>query len=292
MFLLFCAQCSATTGVFVITPDRIVAGIDRMVNQPASGGTLVNVGTAEKIVLLRGRFIVACIGLESMQTGPSPTQQVLTYNFPTWIRAMESQIGPDSSVPMLADIIERESARIFTTTVPIGDMMKAGTLKHIEAMDKYLVQFEVAGFDRGVASLIEISYELDWQNEALIGPKAQVHLPSDKISVALYNCGRYDSIGTDKLTDFNSYAHKRMSVLAPTAFKKILASKPTSQSEAIRAVRAFITVESEVEPHDVGSGSTVVVLPVVGNGTVTEYQRSVALGKTRAAGKEGKREVI
>ncbi len=48
------------------------------------------------------------------------------------------------------------------------------------------------------------------------------------------------------------------------------------------------TIESEVEPTEVGSGSTVLVVPVIGNGTVTEYQRSLTLGNRRT-GKTGKK---
>jgi hypothetical protein len=259
-----------------------------MVNEPGANGTLINVGTSDKIALLKGRFIVACIGLEAMRMGPSPTQQIVTYNFPTWIRGMESQISPNSSVAMLTDIIERESAKTFSTTVPIEHMMKAGTLKHIKSLDKYLVQFEVAGFDHGVVSVIEISYELDWKNGVLIGPRPHVNLPHDGIDIGLYSCGQYSSIGTDKLTNSNSYARKRMNILAPSAFKKVLASVQTSESEAVLVVRALITIESEVEPTKVGSGSTVVVVPVNGDGTVTEYERSLTLGNT-GTGKTGKK---
>jgi len=263
--------------VFVINPKRIVAGTDRMANEPAPTGTLVNVGTTNKIVLLKGRFIVACIGLEAMRMGPSPTQQTVAYSFPNWIHGIEAQVDLDTSVPVLAAIVERESAKTFTEAVPIERMMRTGELKHIEAIDKFLVQFVVAGFDHGVVALIEVNYELDWQNNRLVGPQSRVHLPHDGITTALYFNGRYGAIQSDNLANPDSYAHKRMNILAPTALSKLLASKPTSQIEAVRAVRALITVEGEVEPTEVGSGATVVVLPVIGNGSVVEYQHSLAL---------------
>jgi hypothetical protein len=72
-----------------------------------------------------------------------------------------------------------------------------------------------------------------------------------------------------------------MAVLAPVAFTKILALQPTSRSEAIRVVRALITVEGEVDPSKVGRGATVVVLPISGNGTVMEYETPLSIGKQR-----------
>lgn len=275
IMLLLCASGFCTTAVFVITPERIVAGIDRMANEPAANGTLVNVGTRRKIALLKGRFIVVCVGLEAMRGGPSPTQQVVLYSFPNWVREIESQIKPNTSVATLAAVVERESSRTFRDFVPIESMMRTGALKHIKAMDKFLVQFVVAGFDNRVITLIEVNYELDWQNNLLIGPKPIVHLPYDGITTALYLCGQYGAIETDKLRDRNSYAHKRMDALAPIAFNKILGSVPTSQTEAVYAVRALITIEGEVDPSEIGSGSTVVILPVIANGTVTEYQNSL-----------------
>lgn len=191
---------------------------------------------------------------------------------------------------MLVDVLERESAKTFRADIPIEDMMKAGTLQHVKAMDKYLVQFEVAGFDHGVAWIVEISYELDWKNSVLIGPERQIDLPSNSITVAIYDCGHYDFIKTDQLRNPHSYAHKRIAILAPEEFRKISAFQPISRAEAIRLVRALITIEGEVEPSEVGMGSVVVVLPVIGNGRVTEYQRPLALGKARTAGKKGKRE--
>jgi len=275
--LLFPIPCSATTGVFVVTPDQIVAGIDRMANTPNPDGKLTISGAKKKIALLRGRFIVACVGIESLKVGPPP--QTLVYDFSTWIKGIESQISDDSSVTTLVNIIERESTKTFRSEIPIEEMMKDGELQHIKALDKYLVHFEVAGFDHSVVWIIEISYELDWKNNVLVGPEREVKLPSDNITVAVYDCGRYDFIKTDQLTDPHSYAHKRIAILAPEEFRRISAFQPISRTEAIRLVRALITIEGEVEPREVGMGAAVVVLPISGTGTVMEYQTPPSVGK-------------
>lgn len=280
LILLLCARAFCTTAVFIITPKRIVAGTDRMANNLNLSGKLSNAGTASKIVLLKGRFIVACIGLEKMRAGP-PDKQIVTYNFPSWVRGIESQISSNTSVLMLVNMVERESAKTFRQTVPIEAMMRTGALKHAQAIDKFLVQFVVSGFDHGVVTLIEVNYELDWQKNLLIGPNRVVSLPNDGIDIALYLNGLREAIDTDKLRDPNSYAHKRMEALVPTAFKKILASQPTGRIEAVRAVRALITIEAEVEPRTVGSGAAVVILPSIGEGAVMEYQNSLTLPRTK-----------
>jgi hypothetical protein len=271
LIFIFYTQCFATTAAIIFSPKRIVAGIDRMANDLGTTGGLVNAGTVRKITLLRGRFIVACIGLERMRAGPLD-KQTIVFDFQDWIAEIEPQIGPNTSVPTLASIVERESAKTFTETVPIEDWMKNGTLKHADAINKFLVQFVVAGFDGKVATLIEVVYELDWQNNRLIGPKKNILLPKDGIDVVLYLNGEQSAISSDRLYDPNSYAHYRMSILAPIAFDKLLASKPTNQIEAISAVRALIAIEGEVDPTEVGSGSTIIVLPLIGNGSIMEYQ--------------------
>jgi hypothetical protein len=218
--------------------------------------------------------MVACIGLDKLNTGP-PDKQIVVYNFPSWIKRIESQIGPNTSVPMLANIVKDEMTRTFTHTVPIETMMRNGTFKHTQGLDRFLVQFVVCGFDHGVVSLIEIYYELDWEKNLLVGPTPKIVLPNDGIKTTLYLDGIYEAITADQLRDLNSYAHKRMEVLAPTAFKKISVSQPTNQPEAIRAVRALITIEAEVKPCEVGAGSSIVVLPFAGNGIVAEYKNSL-----------------
>jgi hypothetical protein len=132
-----------------------------------------------------------------------------------------------------------------------------------------------------VVALTEIAYELDWQKLLLIGPESQVHLPHNGITTALYLDGLRSAIESDKLADPNSYAHKRMVILAPIPFIDILAIRPTSQDGAVRATRALITIQSEVEPTKVGEGATVVVLPSTGNGTIMEYQNPVTVGETK-----------
>jgi hypothetical protein len=87
--LWLCGNSFCTTAVFVITPKRIVAGTDRLSISPAKDGTFTRKGIANKAALLKGKFIVACIGLESFKGGPSPKRQILLYDFPIWIKTIK-----------------------------------------------------------------------------------------------------------------------------------------------------------------------------------------------------------
>ena len=282
LIILCCDNCFGTTTVFIVNPTQIIAGIDRTANDVGPAGQLVKSAPITKIALLKGRFVVACVGLEIMKMGPSAEKQVTAYNFQDWIKGIEAQITPDSSVASVVDSIERESTKTFSETIPVEAMMKNGAIKHIPALDKFLVTFIVAGFDKGSVTLIHTYYQLDWNNNRLVGPIRVTELPNGSADIAVYMDGLRCAIDAENLTNPQSYAHKRMSILAPTAFKKILAVKPVSQNEGIRAVRALISIEAEVEPSEVGSGANIVVLPKIGRGTVVQYEHSLTMGDRTA----------
>lgn len=284
LLLLLCARGFCTSAAFVITPKQIVAGTDRLTTSPGPDGKFTKKGVATKIVLLKGRFIVVCVGLESLKLGATPDQQTVVYDFRPWIRAVESQIAADASVLQLAGILEKESARTFTETIPIELYMRNGTIKYSDSWKRFLVQYVVAGFDNGIATLVEINYEFDWDGNHLIGPTRNVQLPKGNINTGVYFAGQQR--GLDQIENVNNYTYKRMSTLAPSAFKKILARQPTSPGEALRAVRAFISVEAEIDPGEVGAGATIVSLPIIGDGSVSEYNHALTLPKATQAHKK------
>lgn len=277
LLILLCTRCFCTSAAFLFAPRQIVAGTDRLTSDLSSTGKLTNRETATKIVLLRGRFIVACIGLERIKAD----QGVIAYDFPRWIRNIESQITSDTSILQLVGVIEKESSRTLTDTVPIEKMMRSGAIKHSESTDRLLVQFLVAGFDNRIPTLIQVYYEFDWQGNRLIGPTRKIEFPLDGSYIGLFTAGKTAAL--QNITDPNSYAYKRMRILAPTAFPKMLAMREVLPKEGVRAIRVLMDIEAEVEPAYVGNGSTVIFLPISGNGSVTEYQSSAILPKTNPA---------
>jgi hypothetical protein len=275
LLLLSRLPASSTSAVFVITPNEIFAGIDRLTRLPGPDGTYTEKGVATKIALLKGRFVVACIGAEQYRQGP---KHELAYDFPDWIKEVESRIPSTASVFQLVGVIEKESTRTFTETIPVESQMKDGELKYSDELNGFFVQYVVAGFDQGAPIVIEVNYRLDWTKDRLIGPTRNI-LPVRGANTGVYLGGKQD--GFEKLNDPKSYAYIRMTALAPVAFKKIRFADPKiSPAEAIQAVRAFIAVQAAVNPNSVGSGATVVSLPAVGRGSVTQYPKELTSALT------------
>jgi hypothetical protein len=270
--------CFCTTAVVILAPNAIVSGTDRLgMNLHASTGVATATTTATKIVLLRSRFVVACIGLERLSS-----HKAVLYAFPHWIRGIESQVSPNTSVLQLVKIIEKESSRTFTETIPIETMMKSGALKPSQSFDKFFVQFIVAGFDNKAPTLIQVFYELDWQSKRLIGPTRKIEFPLNGAKGAVFTSGINSAIEHFRSPD--TYAYKRMNVLIPTTTfsKPITALTP---EESIQLVRRLIGIEAELEPSRVGMGDTIIVLPVTGEGWIDQYDPPQTLPK---AGKRGK----
>ena len=287
LILLVCARGSCTTVVFLLGPNRITGGADRLVNSFVfDTGTTGASRNGTKITLLRGRFIVACVGFERFI---STTDGTVPYDFPEWTKGVESQINPDTSVPDLASIVERESSRTFSESVPIEKMMQTGAIKYSKSIDKYLVQFLIAGYDNRVPTLIQIYYELDWKGNHLIGPERKIEFPIDGANLGIYSVGINCGIDGDELINPNSYSYKRLSLLAPSAFKKMLALQETLPEEAVTASRGLLSIEAEIEPQVVGGGSIIVVLPFSGGGSVTEYQTPITLPEPKASEQKQKK---
>jgi hypothetical protein len=69
--LLLCltaVQCKATTSIFVVTPNGIVAGADNLITAVSfRTGAVTPPAFGTKIALVKGRFIVASLGTESIK---------------------------------------------------------------------------------------------------------------------------------------------------------------------------------------------------------------------------------
>jgi hypothetical protein len=268
--VLRCSECAATTTVIVISPKLIVGGSDRMLQVENEAARHTSRVVTTKIVLVGGRFIVAAVGTEYFYT--SKIKPPVTYDFSQWIKGIESQVSFATSVFDLVGIIEKESTIAFTKTVPIEQLMKSGAIKHTKSRDDVLVQYLVAGFENGIASLIEIDYKLDWKGKHLIGPKRTIEFPrpdTRKRNNGLYILGKNCEVG--QVTKADSYVRNRLDVSTLGTIDQIRLGDETSVNVITPAIRALIAVEAEVYPTKVGMGETIISLPSVGPGTTTNY---------------------
>jgi hypothetical protein len=272
-FVLLCGTCFCTTAVVYVQPNVIVVGVDRLGQGYNPAGKL-SAGAVDKVTLLRDRFAVACVGLERYyKDGPRGRRAVAIYDFKQWMRDLDSRITPETSVLALTTIIETESRRIFFETIPVDFLMRSGVIKHREDMDRYLVQYVVAGFDRGEPTVILVQYEFDWQHNHLIGPERDVQWPSRTFLSGMTFVGQQSAFGQALVPNTGPYM--RLSALAPAAFNKLLARRMLPDNECVVLVRAFIAIQSAALPEEVGRGSNVVLLPSGGVGVASKYESNL-----------------
>src|SRR5579864_3056373 len=105
LLLALVLRVSATTVVIAVTPSGIVIGAD-------SKGTPT--GAVLKIVLLKGKFIIASLYAEKAKS--DDTGAVL-YDFPSWINEIDKQTDAKASVTSLTDFISQQLPRTFSFAI-------------------------------------------------------------------------------------------------------------------------------------------------------------------------------
>ena len=265
--------CHGTTTIFVITPDRIVAGTDQLTRGASPEVKGVFRTDINKIQLINGRFIVACIGLE----------QSAAYSFPAWVEKIGNKLAPDASVTQFVGLIESEAARTFKLDMSIEQYMRSGALVKGQPFEDTLVEYIVAGYESGVPTVIRTYFQLDWHDKRLVGPERDVQFPDsgNNPNVGIQMNGVDGGIG--EFNNVNSYAYKRFRSFSPTILDKLVSGREVTQAEAVSAIRILVSIQAEITPNQVGRGSRVVVLPMRGAVSVSSYPDGPSLHKQRTA---------
>lgn len=276
--ILVCVlRAEATTVIFIVTPQGIVAGADQLVTEIGLSPTIApEERTGTKVLILKNRFIVASVGSQNVQWSQNGTTKVL-YDFIPWVRAIEPNLAADVSVSSLASIIENEASATFKR-IGIDEKIKAGAIPHTRATDKDFINYLIAGYDSGIPYLYHIGFNFDWCNNRLAEPMVETLLP-DKASRVDFGFQMYGV--TNAIKDFSnpkSYAYERLMTQEPVAFKKLLSLNSLTTKEAESIVKVLIRTQAKVNPSDVGSESIVLSLPngITGQGTHKGSQRSLS----------------
>ena len=130
-------QLAATTVVLVVTPSGMVVGADGKTNPT---------GTATKIFLLKNRLAVADLYAETAKT---PDGTATLYDFPFWIKQIDSCTSPEVSVSEVTKIIRDKIRSAFAFAIDAirrGEMTKEQALT--QGIDAYLDQFIIAGYEK------------------------------------------------------------------------------------------------------------------------------------------------
>lgn len=174
---------AATTAVVVVTEQGIVMATDSKTTVRVADFSTFGELTTRKLVLVQGRIVIACIGVSDFRTANSH------HNFLTWMQSLQLKLPDNVSVEEFTRIIEKESARVFST---FDTFSKDGSLKKQESDEtcKTFVQYLIAGYQAGTPLLYEVRSYIDWNYESLVGP-ARILLDPDReipeISTSMYS---------------------------------------------------------------------------------------------------------
>ena len=270
--VLACAStCWATVAVVVVTPTAIVAVVDtKTVTYPGKLSAPLAPGRAKKILLVRQHFAVADVGLERF-THPTPAGENVLFDFPTWISTIEHRLPGEISVTSLSEIIRDKSDRVFTH-LGVGNFYDPRAEKNEATNVQRLADFLVIGYENGVPRVNLVEFKIDWKRRRLTQSTEVVHpVQGQRVDFGMYLFGRYGFVAD--AGNPQSQAHRRLADLVPHEYRAALSGEDLTPPQAIRLAGAFILVESEGEPTQVGFPVDAVTIPRVGNGRSVSYSK-------------------
>jgi hypothetical protein len=268
IFLWLGGACSATSFVIAVTPTGIVIGADGMVVNTKSGN-----GTAIKIFLLKDRLIAGSLYTEMAK---SDDTGVVLYNFPTWVRQIDKQMGSNASAEDWAGVIEKQIPHAFKILI---DGVKSGSITKEKAsasgIDSEIVQYVVASYERGSPRVFVVSLDPDWNLRTVNIRKVLVYPDEGQnANPYLHYLGRHLAI--DEVTVADSNKQREFAKRVPVEFAIMLKRQTLTLKQASNVIRAFLGIEAKAEPCYVGLPFTVVTIPRTGNGWVRTYKTDIS----------------
>jgi hypothetical protein len=266
LLFLFLPKCNATTVVLIVTHRGIVIGADGETTNPVLGTH----GTAVKVILLKKRLIVANRGLQKIRFNDDGT---ILYSFPSLIGQIDNQTSGKVSVDGLTAVIKKQIPTAFSLII---DAIKSGRLTHEQAvkmgLDPDIVQYIIAGYQRGIPIVYSLSIMPDWNTKTVNGPVQVVLNPTDGSDpeFQISNYGLWEAIDQIKTTDTKE--QKEFAARVPVESRAIFAGDDLTLKQASNVARAMIGIEAEAEPGRVGLPFTIVTVPKAGNGWSTTYE--------------------
>jgi hypothetical protein len=256
--LCFADHATATTVVYAVTPTGMVIGAD---------GKTVPSGTAIKIFLLRGKYVVADLYAENAKSNDGG---VMAYDFPVWIKQVDQHTDANVSVSGLAEIIKNQMTTTFAFAI---DAIKTGNFTRDQAVvtgvDVYIVQYVIAGYEKGIPFVHSLTLMPDWGTKTVNGP-FDVSLKEKK------GLGwRGQGIALSQINIADTKEQKELSAKIPVEFNALRKGNDLTLHQASNVVRAMLGMESKSNPRYVGFPITVVTIPKIGHGWVRTYERDV-----------------
>ena len=279
LLILACSlgRASATTVVYAVTPNGMVIGAD---------GKTVPSGTAVKIFLLKNRLVVADIYTESGKADNGATKD---YDFPLWIKQIDSNTSPKVSVSGMTEIISNQMTSTFAFA--IGAIERGVLTKEKAAamgVEAYLVQYVVAGYENGIPTVYSLTLMPDWDTRCVNGPLKVLLNPEKGQNTNSRIFWRGQGVGLKQVKVADTTEHKELAARIPVEFQVIGNGKDLTLDQASTVVRALLGIEAKANPKLVGFPITVVTVPRIGGGWVRTYKNDAPAVSGFPEGPQGK----
>jgi len=251
---------SATTVVYAISSLGIVVGAD--------GKTTSD--TALKIVLLKERLVVADIYTESMKASDTGA---LVYDFPSWIKQIDDQTDDNVSVHQLVATIKNQMPTAFAYAIGAiqsGKMTKEDAAKF--GADQYLVQYVIAGYEKGVPLVYSLTLMPDWDTKTVKGPFQVLLKKGEPQNAGLYYGWRGRGIAIAPIRTADTEEQREFDARIKPERKIINSGKSLTTGHLSNVVRVLLEMEATANPRYVGLPFTVVSIPKIGSGSIVTYQ--------------------
>jgi hypothetical protein len=264
-FLL--TRTTASTVIVAITPAGIVTGADGKIIDVKTGS-----GTFVKVVLLKHKYIVGNINTETAKA--SDTGRIL-YAFPRWVSEIDKKTIAKVSVTELSTIIKNDIPSTFKFLI---DMINSGQVTEENARsnglepDSYIVQYIVAGYERGGAVVHQITLLPDWEKHTVKDVSDVLLYPKQGKGTNPYLQSLGQHKGIDGIQIANSDQQRELRTRIPLEFGIMLNGGTFNLQQASNAVRSILAIEIEAEPDRVGFPITVITVPKVGRSQVMTYK--------------------
>jgi hypothetical protein len=245
--LFVCRDSWATSAVLIVIPGHIFIGTDS-VNEwaPIPGSGPMSIPHIDKTAVIRGKFVISTLGLIAfpVYTRGSDHKLIFNYNFADWISNIQKHLPAKLSVSMLTNIVERESGIAFKD---FDNVIAGGAISRDYPSPNFFVEYYIAGYERGVATINRVHFRLDWNKYHLDGPTVTPIDPDHQRR--LDNDLLIDGINgfkfAEQLNDTKSEAYKELIAKIPKEWPRFLSDQDLSVVEATTICLAMLRYQTK-----------------------------------------------
>lgn len=262
----------ATTASFIVTPEGIVGATDNLLIAVAFSNAPAGTATGAKMALIHGRFILVCVGLERLSNSATRVD----YDFRNWALAIQAGLSSTATFTEFENKVVVQSQKTLKGLDIQNGMKNSEFRRKFETKDT-LVEYVIAGYEGSTPKLVTIRYAFDWLNEKLSPPIITDLSPREPHPDFAFAVEGINS-AVAQILDQSSSSYRKCVVYAGPITDKFLSMTPLTLSEASLLVRAFMRIEAEADPSEVGKPISLVTLPRQGAAKLEYYPTFASTG--------------